>query len=268
MSFLLYPETFAGFHTCLQCADSDAAAADIKSSAKTVAGNLLKYYKGDEKGEIPGLLPGPPPAGDYYWWTASVMWSSLIDYWHYTGDSAHNDAVMKGLLFQVGEGHNFTPMNQTATLGNDDQGFWGIAAMTAAERGFPDPPRDQPQWLALAENVFENLAALWEDGVCDGGLRWQKLFTNAGYDYKNTISTGVLMHLGARLHRYTGNSTYGDWANKAWTWTESNGFVKDGHVFDGARIQDNCTDLNQAEFSYTSGVYILGAAHMYNTVCS
>ncbi|KAJ6779625.1 hypothetical protein PWT90_05639 [Aphanocladium album] len=237
---------------------------DIKSSAKTVAGNLLKYYKGNEKGGIPGILTPSPPGGDYYWWTGSVVWASLIDYWHFTGDSSHNDAVMQGLLFQTGDDANYMPKNQTASIANDDQGFWGIAAMTAAERKFPDPPRDKPQWLGLAQTVFENLAGRWDTQNCDGGLRWQIFSFNNGYSYKNSISTGALMHLGARLHRYTGNATYGDWADKAWAWAEEAGLVKAGAVFDGAHIEENCTDINKIEFSYGSSVYILGAAHMYN----
>ncbi|KAJ4155193.1 hypothetical protein LMH87_000450 [Akanthomyces muscarius] len=239
---------------------------DIKSTAKTVAGNLLKYYEGDEKGEIPGILPGTPPsAGNYYWWSASAMWASLIDYWHFTGDSSHNDVVMRGMLWQAGDDRNYMPANWTAGMGNDDQGFWGIAAMTAAERNFANPPRDQPQWLALAQNVFENLAHRWDAETCDGGLRWQIFSINIGYEYKNSISTGVLMNLGARLNRYTGNSTFGDWADKAWDWVEETGLIKDGAIYDGAHAQLNCSDINKVEFSYSSGVYILGAAHMYNT---
>lgn len=79
------------------------------------------------------------------------MWTSLVDYWHFTGDSSHNDVVRRGLLWQAGDGRDYMPANQTAGMGNDDQGFWAIAAMTAAERKFADPPRDQPQWLALAQ---------------------------------------------------------------------------------------------------------------------
>ncbi len=42
------------------------SAADIKGSAKTLAYDLLTYYNGNESGQVPGILPGPPPAGDYY----------------------------------------------------------------------------------------------------------------------------------------------------------------------------------------------------------
>lgn len=40
----------------------------------------------------------------------------------------------------------------------------------------------------------------------------------------------------------------------------------DYNIFDGAHVEDNCTDLNKAQFSYNAGVYLLGAAYMYNYV--
>lgn len=43
--------------------------ASIQSAAKVVAQNLLSYYHGDEPGQVPGILPGPPDrgTGPYYW---------------------------------------------------------------------------------------------------------------------------------------------------------------------------------------------------------
>jgi mannan endo-1,6-alpha-mannosidase len=39
------------------------------------------------------------------------------------------------------------PSNQSKTLGNDDQAFWGMAAMTAAETGLEDlQPVNQGGW--------------------------------------------------------------------------------------------------------------------------
>lgn len=49
--------------------------------------------------------------------------------------------------------------NQTMTEGNDDQGFWGMAAISAAEYKFPNSPDDKPQWLALTHAVFKTQAA-------------------------------------------------------------------------------------------------------------
>ncbi len=78
----------------------------------------------------------------------------MIDYWHYTGDTTYNDLTTQAIMWQTGAPQNaFMPPNWTASLGNDDQGFWGMTAMLAAENKYPDPPKDQPQWLALAQGV-------------------------------------------------------------------------------------------------------------------
>lgn len=163
---------------------------------------MIKFYKGNESGQIPGLLPGPPASGqgDYYWWECGAMMGTYIDYWKLTGDSTYNDLVMQGMQFQVGEEQDYMPRNQTLSLGNDDQGFWGMSAMLAAENKFPDPPTDKPQWLELAQAVWNTQADPSRyDETCNGGLRWQIPRTNPGYGYKNSqlpsSHGGVLMHL-------------------------------------------------------------------------
>lgn len=172
--------------------------AAIIKSASGLAWDLLQYYKGNLTGQTPGILPGPPPAGDYYWWEGGAMWGTLIDYWHYTGDGTYNQEIMTAMLFQTGDGDNYMPGNVTLSLGNDDQGFWGMSAMLAAEVNFPNPPSDKPQWLALAQAVFETQASPdRHDGTCGGGLRWQIPVTNTGYDYKNCKCDANLTALSA-----------------------------------------------------------------------
>ncbi|KAI1112308.1 glycoside hydrolase family 76 protein [Nemania sp. NC0429] len=239
---------------------------NILATAKTLAYDLMSYYHGNESGQTPGILPGPPPAGDYYWWEGGALWGTMIDYWHLTGDDTYNDVVKQALLFQVGPNRNYMPPNVTASLGNDDQGFWGMSAMQAAEQNFPDPPEDEPQWLALAQAVWNTQADPdRHDATCGGGLRWQIPFANNGYDYKNSIANGIFFNLGARLARYTNNKTYAEVAEKTWDWVVDVGFMdKDYNIFDGAHVGTNCTDINRAQFSYNNGVFILGAAYMYN----
>jgi mannan endo-1,6-alpha-mannosidase len=145
---------------------------------------------------------------------------AFVDYWRYTNDSSYNDIVTQALLFQVGPNWDYMPPNQTSSEGNDDHGFWGLAAMTAAEANYPNPPANQPQWLALSQAVFNLMAGNWDNATCNGGLRWQIFPFNKGYNYKNSISNGCLFHLAARLARYTGNDTYAQWAQKTFTWMQ------------------------------------------------
>lgn len=239
---------------------------DIIATAKTLAYDLMSYYHGNESGQTPGILPGPPPAGEYYWWEGGALWGTMIDYWRLTGDDSYNDVITQAMLWQVGPNRNYMPPNVTASLGNDDQGFWGMSAMQAAEENFPDPPEDQPQWLALAQAVWNTQADPdRHDETCGGGLRWQIPFANNGYDYKNSIANGIFFNLGARLARYTNNQTYADMAEQTWDWVVNIGLMdKDYNIFDGAHVETNCTDINRAQFSYNNGVFLLGAAYMYN----
>lgn len=193
------------------------------------------------------------------------MMGSLIDYWYYTNDDTYNDLTMQGLLHQVGETDDYMPRNQTLTEGNDDQGFWGLAVMSAAEYNFPNPDPGQPQWLGLAQAVFNTQAARWDPDNCNGGLRWQIFQWNNGFDYKNSISQACFFALGARLAVFTGNQSYADWAEKTWDWMVGVEFIdKDWYVYDGAHIPDNCTEIVPYQFSYNAGGMILGAAAMYN----
>jgi 3-methylcrotonyl-CoA carboxylase beta subunit len=69
------------------------------------------------------------------------------------------------------------PSNQSKNEGNDDQVYWAFSMMSAAEYKLPDPPSDQPGWLAMTQSVFNQFVARYAkeevDGNCGGGLRWQ-----------------------------------------------------------------------------------------------
>ena len=142
--------------------------------------------------------------------------------------------------------------------------------MAAAEKKFPDPPADQPQWLALAQAVFNSQTRRWDNATCNGGLRWQIFTFNNGYDYKNTISNGCFFQLGARLARYTDNNTYAIWAERAFDWTKKAGLMdNDYRFFDGVDVvQDGgaCTKIDPVQWSYNVGTFLAGAAYMYNYV--
>jgi mannan endo-1,6-alpha-mannosidase len=219
---------------------TDRGVASIKQAASTVAYGMMKYYKGNESGQIPGILPQP-----YYWWEAGGMFGGLIDYWRYTGDTTYNQIVHEAMLWQASYSRDFMPPNQTDTEGNDDQAFWGITALMAAETGFPDPPPQEPQWLALAQAVFNLQASRWDYGTCGGGLRWQIQLYAKGYNYKNSISQGCFFDIAARLGAFTKNQTYYDWANRMYDWSEQVGLISNTfQVFDGTDVLIKCSALD------------------------
>ncbi|KAB8292960.1 hypothetical protein EYC80_007324 [Monilinia laxa] len=232
----------------------------IKTAASEVAYDMMKYYTGNNTGDVAGNLPDP-----YYWWEAGAMFGIMVDYWYYTGDTTYNAEVKEALLHQAGDSYDFMPLNQTKTEGNDDQGFWGMAAMSAAEANFDNPESGTPGWLAMAQAVFNDMASRWDDSTCGGGLRWQIFTFNSGYNYKNSIANGCFFNLGARLARYTGNSTYADWASRIFAWEQSIGLIGDGYeVYDGSSDTDNCSSVDHVQWTYNAGIYLFGAAMMYN----
>ncbi|KAL4950520.1 glycosyl hydrolase family 76-domain-containing protein [Aspergillus filifer] len=234
--------------------------ASVNAACQAIANNMLSHYTGYKPGDVPGNLPDP-----YYWWEAGAMFSALVDYWFYTGDDQWNKITTQALAWQAGDAGTFMPANQSRTEGNDDQGFWAFGAMSAAERNFPRPPGDGPDWLAMVQATFNTMAWRWDTESCGGGLRWQIFTWNAGFTYKNTISNGCLFNLAARLARYTGNQTYADWAERVWDWTHEVGYMTDDYLFyDGADIANNCTQMDRLQWTYNAGVYLMGAAAMYN----
>jgi hypothetical protein len=196
------------------------------------------------------------------------MFGALVDYWRYTGDSSYNAVTMQAILHQASESRDFMPPNQTKSEGNDDQVFWAFTTMMAAEAGFPDPPADQPQWLALTQGVFNLQANRWSEDTCGGGLRWQIFPLNNGYHYKNTISNGGFFNIAARLGAFTKNQTYFEWAEKTWDWCSDIQLIniQTYEISDGSDSLINCTKIDHTQWTYNTGVFLYGAAVMWNQV--
>ncbi|KAE8375744.1 glycoside hydrolase [Aspergillus bertholletiae] len=230
----------------------------LKDAASIAARGMLKYYHGNEPGQTPGTLEGT-------WWEAGAMFMTLVQYWRVSGDSSHNDITTQGLQWQAGEDHDYLPANSSAYLGNDDQMFWGLAAMTCAESKYPDVS-DGPSWLSLVQGVFNNQIARWDMQACHGGLRWQIHSWLPGYDLKNTISNGGLFQIAARLARYTGDQKYADWATKIWDWMASSPLLdtKKWNVADTTNVNNGCSTNGNEQWTYNYGTLLSGAAYMYN----
>lgn len=45
----------------------------IKQAASAIAYDMVKYYTGNNTGDVPGNLPNP-----YYWWEAGAMFVCLL----------------------------------------------------------------------------------------------------------------------------------------------------------------------------------------------
>ncbi|KAH7030634.1 family 76 glycoside hydrolase [Microdochium trichocladiopsis] len=234
----------------------------IAAVAKIVAQDMMSFYPpygGSAPGWTIGILPGPPPEpsvkGQYFWWQAGAMWGTLLDYRHQTGDDSFDQWITQAMLAQVGEQLDFNPRNWSLSMGNDDQA----------------PPEDQPQWLALAQGTLHSQMNMNRridpnaNTPCAWGLRWQVFSGNTGYDYINTISNGCFMNMAVRVGRYTGNSSYYEWAEKTYDFMRGLKYISDDYqVFDGAHEPHQCRDINNLTFSYNAAIVLQSAAYMYN----
>ena len=131
------------------------------------------------------------------------MFASMVDYWSFTGDSSYNPTTAQALAFQGGPDKNYLPTNQSFDEGNDDQAFWAMAALTAAELKFDNPPKTDvnsgASWIGLAQAVFNQQWGMVDNATCGGGLRWAKSFSGTGWDQKTTIANMGFANVAARL---------------------------------------------------------------------
>lgn len=200
-----------------------------------------------------------------YWWMTGAGLNSMTDTYAATGNTTHLDMLISALVANKGDNNDYAPNSEKFDLGNDDQGIWGLSAMSAAEVNMTTGD-SSASFTELAQAVFNEIMSRWDTSSCGGGVRWQIYSFNNGYSYKNSISNGILFQLAARLARYTNNDTYVDLAQKVWDWSTTVGFVDldDYTVYDGASVTSNCSSITNEQWSYNVGVYLAGTAFLYN----
>ncbi|KAK7613856.1 glycosyl hydrolase family 76-domain-containing protein, partial [Phyllosticta paracitricarpa] len=248
-----------------------ADAASIKAAADTAAKGIISSYTFGAAGTaeyLVGTWPKP-----IYWWEAGAVWGGLVDYWAYTGDAQYNQLIQRAFEAQAGPENSFTRDEWRKEFGNDDQAFWALSALSAAEQSFPALSNPSHGYATLAANVFDAQIARWDTSSCNGGLRWQVYPENKGYNYKNTVSASALFQVAARLalHNNDAAGTYAIWAAKLWDWSVGVGFVDRANsyaVYDGANVGTNCTDIDLVQWTYNNALYLYGAAAMYNLTAS
>lgn len=233
----------------------------VIGAAKTIADDLISYYVGNSTAAVASVLPYPP----YFWWETGAMWGVMLDYWYATGDDTYNAQASVSIQAQVGEHQDFMPADQAFDMGNDDQAFWALTALTAAETNFQNPPEGDPSWLGLAQAVYNEQIGRWDNSSCGGGIHWQ-VNPSGGFHLKNTISNGALMQLAARLARYTQDDQYAQWANKLWDWMWAVKLIDNQNwsVYDNTDANLNCTSVDRAQWTYNAGTLLIASATMYN----
>ncbi|CAO2649952.1 Nn.00g012440.m01.CDS01 [Neocucurbitaria sp. VM-36] len=232
-----------------------AADAPVVSSLLTSAANLAWSLKSTYSNPSIALLPQP-----FWWWQSGIAIDALLTYSQTTGDKQYSALLQNTLLSQTTGTNDF--MTRDAT-GNDDQAWWALAALTAAENGLPNV--GGVSWLDLARNVFNEQKGRWDTSSCGGGIKWKILEGNGkdGWHYKNSISNGLFFQLAARLAKLTGDADAQAWAEKTYDWVASVGLIgEEFQVYDGADDASGCSSLNGDQWSYNNGVFLYGSAVM------
>ncbi|KAL4861488.1 hypothetical protein BDV12DRAFT_203961 [Aspergillus spectabilis] len=232
----------------------------LKSAGKAIAAPMMEFYAQNQTEGIPGKLTDT-------WYIAGAMFMTLIQYWHSSGDGQYNSIVSHDLMFQAGDNYDYFDSNYSQWLGNDDQMFWGLAAITASETGFPEI-QGKPTWTSLARAVFNMQIHRWDTSSCDGGINWQIHLWQEGNTLRNAISNGGLFQLAARLGHFTKNETYFKSAEQIWDWSVDSPLIQPGQgwlVADSTSGDNNCADNDHMQWTYNYGSYLAGCAFMYNS---
>ncbi|KAF1952840.1 glycoside hydrolase [Byssothecium circinans] len=231
-------------------------AAQTTSSLITTAAQIASSLKSSFPNPTLAILPQP-----YWWWESGSTIDALLTYSLTTGDTQYQSLLANTLLNQATSANDFMTADAT---GNDDQAWWALATLTAAESNVP-VAAGAVSWLVLAQNVFNEQKARYDTSACGGGLKWKINVGNGrdGWHYKSTISNGLFFQLAARLAQLTGDEDAAAWAEKVYDWVVGVGLV-DGefNVFDGVDDTEACGVVQTDQWSYNTGVFLHGAAVM------
>ena len=188
------------------------------------------------------------------WWNSANALTVLIDYARISKSPQYN-AVLA---------NTFTAAQKTSPsfLNNyyDDEGWWALAWIDAY-----DLTGDR-QYLAMAESIFADMAASWDD-TCGGGIWWSK-----GRKYKNAIANELFLSVAAHLMNRTSGAKrrqYLDWGNREWTWFQASGMINSKDLVNdglgrspGQTTGMGCVNNGRTTWSYNQGVILGGLAEL------
>ncbi|KAF1930585.1 glycoside hydrolase family 76 protein [Didymella exigua CBS 183.55] len=198
-----------------------------------------------------------------WWWQSGSAVDALLTYTSTTGDSQYDNLLSNTLITEATATNDFMTVHAT---GNDDQAWWALAALTAAETSLA--PTGSVPWVTLAQNVFQEQTARWDNDKCNGGMKWKILEGDGtdGWHYKSTIANGLFFQMATRLALLTSSADIKAWAVKSYNWTVGVGLISpDFDVYDGtddAKGENGCVDVNHDMWSYNVGVFMYGSAVM------
>ena len=235
-----------------------AAAAPAAKLLLTTAGAFASSMRATYPDQGLALFAEP-----IWWWQSGSAVDALLTYTATTGDSQYATLLSNTLITEATATNDFMTVHAT---GNDDQAWWALAALTAAETGLT--PTGSVPWATLAQNVFQEQTTRWDNDKCNGGMKWKILEGDGtdGWHYKSSIANGLFFQMAARLALLTSSADIKAWAEKSYNWTVDVGLISpEFDVYDGtddAKGENGCVDVNHNMWSYNVGVFMYGSAVM------
>jgi predicted alpha-1,6-mannanase (GH76 family) len=182
------------------------------------------------------------------WWNAANAITVLGDYEQVTGSAAYDSDLANTFTAAQSLRPNF--VNDYY----DDDGWWALAWIEAYD------VTKNPQYLAMAENIFTAITGGW-DSTCGGGVWWNKSKL-----YKNAISNELFLSIAAKLaNRTTGSAqaSYLNWAQKEWTWFKASGLINSQNLINDG-LKDGCVNNGAVTWTYNQGVILGGLVELNN----
>ena len=140
----------------------------------------------------------------------------------------------------------------------DDEGWWALAWIDAYDL------TKNPQYLAMAESIFADMAAGWDTTMCGGGIWWSKDRKNKNA-IANELFLSVAGHLANRVHDPVRSGRYLSLAEKEWQWFRDSGMINSQFlVNDGlnAASPSGCVNDGKRTWSYNQGVILAGLVEL------
>jgi predicted alpha-1,6-mannanase (GH76 family) len=223
---------FAG--ALLHASPVDAARQDLPEEGRLMMARLQQWYAPDT-----GLWNSTG------WWNSANALTVVIDYSRFT--HAGELSIDLTQSFQQHLHPNF--LNDYY----DDEAWWALAWIDAY-----DLTRN-PQYLAMAGSIFDDMSKGWDD-TCGGGIWWSKDRT-----YKNAIANelflSVAAHLANRAATAEEKTRYRTWSQREWKWFQHSSMIRHDHqINDG--LDRNCKNNNKTIWTYNQGVILGGLSEL------
>ncbi|KAJ4347494.1 hydrolase 76 protein [Ascochyta clinopodiicola] len=260
------PATLATLSATPLAISSVASSATPSATAAAPKAKKLLSTAGAFASSLHATYPDPGLAlfaEPIWWWQSGSAVDALLTYTSTTGDSQYATLLSNTLITEATGTNDFMTVHAT---GNDDQAWWALAALTAAETNLA--PTGPVPWATLAQNVFQAQTTRWDKEKCNGGMKWKILKGDGttGWHYKSSIANGLFFQMAARLALLTSSADIQAWAEKSYDWTVSVGLINPQFdVYDGtddAKGENGCVDVNHNMWSYNVGVFMYGSAVM------